>query len=437
MKSFAASALLAIVVTGCTGNRAPTAAAPAATGASSQALEATEIGVTPTELHVAVIADVDTPLSPGLSQPLVSAVQKWGDRVNAAGGLAGRKVIVDFYDSKLNPDNAVSAFLQACQNDFATVGTGAFTMQNPDPINNCADKAGKTTGLPDLSALSISQGQASAKSNYGLILASQNFKADGAPYIVSQYGWDYYQQKLGGPPKVLALNPGVPGTKEGADVQLMAMEKRGWTNAGNVTFSDVAPQSQATPIVNRIKNEGINLVWSTSIGIGKIMAEAKIQGVDMSKVIWVCTSQCETPAFLKQNPDADGVYVSQLLTPPSDTKVTGVANYIKDVPVSDQSANGEAAYGVALAFQELIGKLVADKGPNGLTRQNLLTLMASNPAVSAQGILDSKTVLGMPTNCWVTAQAKNGDFARVDPPDSGQFRCSDSATVTLPVPTTH
>jgi len=103
---------------------------------------------------------------------------------------------------------------------------------------------------------------------------------------------------------------------------------RGWTNAGNVSFSDVAPQSEATPIVNRIKNEGINLVWSTSTGIGTIMAEAKIQGVDMSKVIWVWTSQCETPAFLKQNPDASGVYVSQLLTPPSDTKVIGVANYI-------------------------------------------------------------------------------------------------------------
>src|SRR5262249_56059779 len=131
--------------------------------------------------------------------------------------------------------------------------------------------------------------------------------------------------------KGVVIKPGTPGQDVGARVTLQAMDKRSWTTAGTIVYSDVAPQSEATPIVNRIKNEGINLVYSVSVGIGKIMAEAKIQGVDMSKVIWVCTSQCETPAFLKQNPDAAGVYVSQLLTPPSDTRVTGVANYVNAV----------------------------------------------------------------------------------------------------------
>src|SRR5690242_21034213 len=120
IRSLSALGLAAIVfVAACTGNRAPTAG-PTPAGSTAQAtqtLEATEIGITPTEMHVAVIADVDTPISPGLSHPLVVAVQKWGDRVNAAGGLAGRKVVVDFYDSKLNPDNSSNAFIQACQND--------------------------------------------------------------------------------------------------------------------------------------------------------------------------------------------------------------------------------------------------------------------------------------------------------------------------------
>jgi hypothetical protein len=425
-------ALASVLLAACGGGRAAPAAAPTTGATTAQNLEATEIGVTPTELHVAVIADVDTPLSPGLSHPLVVAVQKWGDRVNAAGGLAGRKVVVDFYDSKLNPDSSSNAFIQACQNDFATVGSGAFVMLNPDPINSCTDKAGQATGLPDLAALAISQGQGAAKSNFGLILAGQDYKSDGAPYLVAEYGWDFYQKKLGTTPKALVINPGTPGQDVGARVTLQAMDKRGWTTAGTIVYSDVAPQSEATPIVNRIKNEGINLVYSVSVGVGKIMAEAKIQGVDMSKVVWVCTSQCETPGFLKQNPDATGLYVSQLLTPPSDTKVQGVGNYVNDVAVADQSANGEAAYGTALAFQELIGQLVKDKGANGLTRQNLLTLLASKPTVTAQGILDSKTVLGAPTRCWVTAQAQNGDYVRVDPPDSGQFRCDDAAVVVLP-----
>jgi hypothetical protein len=432
VRSVAALGLAAVVfVAGCTGNRAP-AAAPTAAATAGQPLEATEIGVTPTELHVAVVADVDTPISPGLSHPLVVAVQKWGDRVNAAGGLAGRKVVVDFYDSKLNPDNSSNAFIQACQNDFASVGSGAFVMLNPDPINTCADKAGKASGFPDLAALAISQGQGAAKTTYGLILAGQDYKADGAPYVIAQYGWDYYEQKLGTTPKAVVISPGTPGSDANAQVQVQAMQKRGWDTAGVISYADVAPQSEATPIVNRIKNEGINLVFSVSVGIGKIMAEAKIQGLDMSKIVWVCTSQCETPAFLKQNPDANGLYVSQLLTPPSDTKVPGVASYTTDVAQADQSANGEASYAMGLAFQELIDKLVKDKGPNGLTRQNLISLLDSKPTVSAQGILDPKTVLGTWTKCWVTAQAQNGDYIRVDPAASGQFACSESGVVVMP-----
>ena len=35
------------------------------------------------------------------------------------GGLAGRKVVVDFYDSKLNPNETTNAEIQACENDVA------------------------------------------------------------------------------------------------------------------------------------------------------------------------------------------------------------------------------------------------------------------------------------------------------------------------------
>ena len=139
----------ALIAAGCGGrddsSSSATTAGSATTGASSATTaaaapttaavppEATDVGITATEIHIGVVADVDTPISPGLSQPLVSAVKAWGDQVNANGGLAGRKVVVTFYDSKLNPDEAVNAYTQACQNEFATVGSGAFVLLNPDP----------------------------------------------------------------------------------------------------------------------------------------------------------------------------------------------------------------------------------------------------------------------------------------------------------------
>ena len=67
--------------------------------------------------------------------------------MNANGGLAGRKVVITFYDSKLNPDESVNAYTQACQNEFATVGSGAFVMLHGRLV---------TIGSPDQIALTIS-----------------------------------------------------------------------------------------------------------------------------------------------------------------------------------------------------------------------------------------------------------------------------------------
>ena len=162
----ASAAIVALLAAACGGRDDSSSSATTASAATTggrrhdgggahdgrRATEATDVGITATEIHIGVVADVDTPISPGLSQPLVSAVKAWGDQVNANGGLAGRKVVVTFYDSKLNPDEAVNAYTQACQNEFATVGSGAFVLLNPDPIQTCKDKSGNAIGLPDVAA---------------------------------------------------------------------------------------------------------------------------------------------------------------------------------------------------------------------------------------------------------------------------------------------
>ena len=74
-----------------------TGSAPDTTGASPVASAAgTDVGLTATTIRVAMIADVNNPLVPGLFQDSVNAVKEWANDVNASGGLAGRKVVVDF-----------------------------------------------------------------------------------------------------------------------------------------------------------------------------------------------------------------------------------------------------------------------------------------------------------------------------------------------------
>jgi hypothetical protein len=343
--------------------------------------------------------------------------------------------VVTFYDSKLNPDEAVNAYTQACQNEFATVGSGAFVLLNPAPIQTCADQSGNAIGLPDIAALAISPGAATSPTTYGLIQAGQDFTAAEPTFTVSEYGWDYIAGVLGSSvtPAILGIDPGVPGIGPGILAAGQAATERGWTFAGKVVYPDTAPQSEATPIIQRIQNEGINWVSSTSVAVAKLMAEARVQGLDMTKVIWTCTSQCQSPSFASVNAEAvEGLYVSQLLTPFDEIEVEGVGLYREGV-TDDQnvSANGQTAYAAALAFEDLVGRIVEADGVNGLTRQSLLDLLATGPEVDAKGILAAGTVLGEPNPCWVTVQIQSGEFVRMDPEGVGEFNCDPNAVVSV------
>ena len=90
---------------------------------SKENLTATDVGITPTEIRIGVIADTGSPIAPGLFQGAVDAVKAWAEYMNKnEGGLAGRKVVVDTYDSKLSADDATAAHarLSAADLDLLT-----------------------------------------------------------------------------------------------------------------------------------------------------------------------------------------------------------------------------------------------------------------------------------------------------------------------------
>ncbi len=92
---------------------ASTASAPSTPSTSPSAaptgtVPASDVGITASTIQVAMIADVNNPLVPGLFKDSVNAVKAWASEVNAAGGLDGRQVQVDFCDSGLNPNATTS-----------------------------------------------------------------------------------------------------------------------------------------------------------------------------------------------------------------------------------------------------------------------------------------------------------------------------------------
>ena len=104
-------------------------------------------------ITVTVIADTGSSLRPGLFKGSVDAVQAWARYVNANGGLACRRVIVKTADSKLTENDAENGITTACGNSFAMVGTTALFLDNMKPAEQCKDKAGAATGIPDLAVI--------------------------------------------------------------------------------------------------------------------------------------------------------------------------------------------------------------------------------------------------------------------------------------------
>jgi hypothetical protein len=119
-----------------------TAVVPATAQSTTEKPQDVEVGVSATEIHIAVIADVDNAPAPGLFKGAVDGVKAGAAFLNSkegGGGLAGRKVVVDFYDSKLNPNEARNGTIQGCGNDLALVGTSALFLTQVDDIVNCVD----------------------------------------------------------------------------------------------------------------------------------------------------------------------------------------------------------------------------------------------------------------------------------------------------------
>ena len=105
---------------------APAAAAAGTFGTLGQicgpgtAKGATVQGVTDSAIQIATISDVAYPAAPGLFKEISDDATAFTQWCNAAGGILGRKIKLDFYDAKGTQDAAM--MLQACQNDFALVG---------------------------------------------------------------------------------------------------------------------------------------------------------------------------------------------------------------------------------------------------------------------------------------------------------------------------
>jgi ABC-type branched-subunit amino acid transport system substrate-binding protein len=409
--------------------------AGARTRAANEKPAATDVGVTDSEIRIAVVADVDNPFAPGLFQGSVDAVKGAAKTINKAGGIGGRKIVVDFYDSHLNANESRNAMIQACQNDFAVVGSATLFLTSADDEVNCKDQNGQAVGLPDIGGIVTGvlhqcapvvfpaqppqllcdtkdqnpqtyQGQQGAEK---WLLKNVNKNLHGA-FVLPNDTKDAYR-----------------GDKVQADVQYQAGIKKDQ----EVTRSGRDLQSTYTPIVQQMKADDSNYVFD---GLAypqmiEMQQEAALQNVDSSTIVWQCTTACYDPKYIDSGGSVtEGTYMWLAYLPFSETKYNkALATMVKNVGSSKLTGLGLYSYVAGLAFQQVMDEVVAKQGVNAVTRQNLLAGLQKLTSFDAGGIIGTTDIANKKTSgCYVLVQVKNGKFVRVHPTKKGTFDCKKS-----------
>ncbi len=407
-------------------------------------LEATETGITEDTITVLVMADVGSELAPGLFQGSIDGTKAWAEKVNATGGLACRQVEVLEWDSAINPTETTNGFLEGCDNAFAMVGSNALFVLDVAALDSCPDAAGNPTGIPDLPALAVANAHQCSPNVF-----PGGPRAGHCPYsgsgprdytsLVGPHQWVLDNVLGGGPIGGLYLVPSdLPTTIESSMPLVVALNDIGIDSTGG-EFGVSGSDEQATygQYVQFLADTGATWAYggSNDQAMLKLRRESAAQGLDQSTITWVCSLACYTPDFTEQGgAEAEGTYVNMQFLPfgeaDSNEELATFLEYMGDPFPPSWAAN---AWVAGLLFEEAVNAIVAESGPNGLTRASLLAQLATVESFDANGwygTLDFTAEASI-SSCYVLLQVQDGEYVRVHPEEPGTFDCEEGNLVRI------
>jgi hypothetical protein len=409
----------------------------AVAGAQGAKPKADDVGITDSEIRVAVIADVDTPVQPGLFQASVDAMRAWAKVVNKDGGIAGRDVVIDFIDSKLNPNETRNAVIKACADDFAMVGGEALFLNNVDDMVACKNKAGEAIGIPDMPGNALDNAQACSPVTYVLNgRGSYCETQDDHPqtYTTLQGDYLYYMKNNKDLHGIWTIPADLASTKNAVIPTATAGVDLGIKKDGDGFYEIFSrdPQSAMTPIVQAIKQNNSNFAYNGGNKMADLRKEATLQGVTSVKV-WACNQACYDNLLIEQGgADVDDTQIVLTTLPfyseykqnPTLKKLVAAVGGIEKVDF-----NAVSSWLGALLFQDAATKAAAG---GTLTRQSLFDALKTENKFDAGGITGPVDYgnRGAPA-CIVMTQIKNGKFVRTYPKKPGTFDCNKKNLVEL------
>ena len=369
----------------------------------------TDKGVTEETIFVGNASDISGAV-PGLFQDAQEAVKAYVEYFNKTEGTVyGRTLSYLPKDTKLNSNGNRNAYLELCQDAFATVGSmSAFEQGAIDPINECK--------IPDLRTAAV---------NDGVMGLSTVYPADASRVGVQPMAEYEYWKRLS--PTAVKNSAYLYIDSETTRFQTgqvkAATEKIGYRWKMYQAI-DIA-ETNYVPFVLDMQDEGVQYVtfqgaYQQAARLARDMAS---QG--FKPKIYALQSNAYTPSFIEDGQSAvEGTHIAVPSVILEEIKqhpeLQQYATWLNQVaPGKQPTGLGIYAWSAARMFVDAV-KAVGPK----LTREALIAELKKVHAFNGNGLLPKQDIgAKYPADCVVVVKVQGGRFVRAEP-KSGGFSCA-------------
>jgi ABC-type branched-subunit amino acid transport system substrate-binding protein len=391
---------------------------------------ATDKGVTDTDIRVATMSDPGNTAVPGLNIEIFQESQAFVDWCNAAGGILGRKIVLDKRDAALF--NVAAQMVASCdQPDFMLVGNGAALDAN-------GVQQRLSCGLPEISAYDVSAAAGSAAlsiqplptpdAESNLTGAFEAIKAYD-PASIAHYG---------------LLSSTVSGIKDGGNRDKAAATQRGYTQ---VYYDELPVQvNNWRPYAQAIEAKGVQVLGmlanaSQDAQLFKAFADIGY----FPKWMVLNTNNYDQNMITEGGTNLDqfkgGVLVSSRFAPfelaesnPAQYPATAqFVNIVKQYQNVAPKALGVNSFSAWLLWAE-----AAKSCGSNLTRQCVMSYAQSQTDWTAGGLHDLEkpaNATGDTSPCFTLIKATSSGWSLVPAitkPNQGIFNCDPGNILKLP-----
>ena len=376
-------------------------------------------GVSASEIRLATFSDAGYQGRPGLDQELFDSAQVFSQWCNDAGGINGRKIVVDQRDAKLFDVKA--RMVESCAQDFMVVGGGAVFDQNGVETRlSCL--------MPEISGFSVS----SAARGADLLVQPIPNKVDSIP----SGDYLYLAKKYPAATKAYGVLTGdVDTTKVTAKQGDEVAKSLGWTKV----YDDLYPPLGLldwTPVAQKIKDNGVKgLLWTGEPeNLALLMHALSDIGYSLD-FVRVDANHYDAKLQATGGAAVKNVYVRSIFAPFETAKPgSATQQYLDAFKKYLPGGKAKALLGLQAWSAWTLFATAASSCGNNLTRKCVFDKARSIKQWTGGGLhasVDLSAAKASP--CFVEFLASSTGFKVVDDlkPTDGIFRCDPKGVYTL------